>query len=417
MELSRDQERAFEAAAAGRNMLITGPGGTGKSHLLKLITEYFQDRRIPMGICGATGTAAVNVGGTTLHSWCGVGLGDGTARALAARVMMNGLASARIRKTQVLAIDEISMVPADLFTKINKVFQEVRNPFDDGTDEPFGGVQLILFGDFLQLPPVDGGFTFDSPVWKEARIETHLLTHIFRQQDRDFACALSKIREGVIDNQVKDLLIPRTKAKDDAPEIRPVILTPRNQQALNINLREIAKLSGEEQSFKAVDKGTEAGRKLLDKGTIPAVLTIKPGTRVVCCVNLLPESGIMNGSAGVVTCIQPGVAVEVLFDNGYRHWVTPYTKDITLDGKVTASRYQIPLKPGFAISIHGSQGMTLDKVEAHLAECFEDGQAYVALSRVRTLEGLFLKSIDRKTITAHPKALEFYRKTLQIAVK
>lgn len=272
--LSEDQQSAFNDAVSGRNILITGPGGTGKSHLLRHITEWFDSRNAKLGITGATGAAAVNVGGTTLHSWCGMGLAEGSKHRVTAHVLRNVPAVLRIRNTDALAIDEISMVPAELFDKMNHVFQEVRE-----NSLPFGGMQMILFGDFLQLPPVEGKFTFESESWDKSEIGIHVLTHIFRQENRAFADVLSKVRVGDVDDAVRGMLLPRNKAVDPNPEIKPVVLSPRNELARQINQREIDALPGVQVVIEAQDTGMDSGIKTLEKGTIPKLLALKPGSR------------------------------------------------------------------------------------------------------------------------------------------
>lgn len=412
--LSDEQNRVLADMDAGKNLLITGPGGTGKSLLLKEAQRIFNDTTF--AVCGSTGVAAVNVGGSTLHSWCGIGLGGDTPENLAQMAMRNKPALNRIRFTEVMALDEISMISAELLDKVDMVFQIIRK-----NERPFGGMQMILFGDFLQLPPVEGGFAFKAKCWDKAAITVHVLTKVFRQQDELFAATLGLLREGILTEKVKVVLRPRLTAVDPNPEIAPVYLTPLNREADEINARKLRYLPGEAVTFSAEDKGTPSGLRLLEKCPIPAKLSLKIGSRVMCCYNMDPHRGIVNGTTGTVLSMVPAESpytvpsVDVVFDNGEYHTISPYQKELSVDGKITATRKQIPLRPAHAVSIHKSQGLTLDKVEAHLRQTFEPGQTYVALSRVRTLEGLFLKGFNRENVSANPEALAFYRKNSKTA--
>lgn len=409
--LSDEQNRVIADMREGRNLLVTGPGGTGKSLLLKEAQRLFTGR--VFAVCGSTGVAAVNVGGSTLHSWCGIGLASEGPKSLSQMVARNKPALKRILRTEVLALDEISMISAELLDKVSEVFQILRED-----PRPFGGIQVILYGDFLQLPPVEGGFAFKAKCWKPAEIKVHVLTKVFRQEDELFATTLGLLREGVLTERVKSVLRPRLTAVDPNPEISPVYLTPLNREADEINGRKLRYLPGEPVIFLSKDSGSPSGVRLLEKCPIPQELQVKPGSRVMCCYNMDPYRGIVNGTTGTVIqahnledqmTFQHIKEVLVKYDNGEFQLMLPYSKEISVDGKVIASRLQIPLRPAHAISIHKAQGLTLDKVEAHLRQTFEPGQTYVALSRVRTLEGLFLKGFNKDNVSANPEALAFYK--------
>jgi ATP-dependent DNA helicase PIF1 len=405
ISLSDQQQAVVDSLYHGRNTFVTGPGGTGKSLLLNHLRENLGASR-RLDVCGSTGIAAVNVGGVTLHSWAGIGLGEGSANKLALGIRNNRNAWDRITKAEILAIDEISMINAELLDKLEEVFRLVRN-----SDLPFGGVQMLFLGDFYQLPPVEGRFAFRSKAWKEAEVETHVLTRVFRQRDAAFAQALLELRTGELSTASRELLNSRYKAVVGTPERPPVYLTTHNADAQRINDSHLRKLDGSETIFHANDTGTESGIKLLEKGKIPKDLVLKTGARVICCVNYDPNLQIMNGSAGTVTGfgrVSGILSPIVSFDNGSEIPIIKVKKEITLDGKVIACREQFPLRLGYAITTHSSQGMTLELVEAHLGKAFEKGQIYVALSRATSLEGLSIMSLNKELIKPSPEAAAFY---------
>lgn len=275
-----------------------------------------------------------------------------------------------------------------------------------------------------QLPPVTKErendskevFAFESRAWAEAEIKTALLTKIFRQSDPEFAEALNSIRVGEVTPLVSRLLNSRyikNRAPDPHPEIEPVTIHTHNGDVEGINDARLAQLAGDAQDYKASDTGKEAGIKLLEKNCLaPTVLRLKIGAQVMLLNNLDPANGLANGSIGRVTKL--GALPEVQFQNGARRLIEGHSWEIKDNGKVIAERAQLPLRLAWAITAHKSQGMTLDKIAVYLGKCFEDGQAYVALSRARTLDGLFIESGGRNSIRASEKAIAFYRNAARV---
>ena len=393
--------------AQGGNALVTGSAGTGKSTLLQAIRERF-DKRLP--VTASTGISAVNVGGMTIHSWAGLGLAEEAGDVLARAILdKGGKAMKRIKNAKRLAIDEISMIHGDLFDKLDVVFRIVR----DKPDQPFGGVQLILFGDFLQLPPVNRGgaqkFAFQSEAWKSAGIKTFMLTKVFRQEDQAFVDALNSIRLGEMTQSVRALLSTRWKVTDDDPSLRPVVMYTHNADVDRENESKLRKLQGEERRFISRDKGEGAHLSAIQKNCLaPETLRLKIGAQVMLLWNIEPLGGLANGTMGVVV----GFTDEkprVKFANGREETLEKEQWTIKNGDEILASRSQFPLRLAWCITVHKSQGMTLDKISVFLDRVFEPGQSYVALSRVKTLGGLFIESTKIGAIRAHPDALSFYQ--------
>lgn len=406
IELSDEQKRVMEEVDKGNNVLITGQAGTGKSTLLEALKKKYRGR---LAVTASTGIAAVNVGGMTIHSWAGIGIGEGTVKQLCLRIQGSPGIKDRIVNTHRLAIDEVSMIGSVLFTKLDLVFRKIRD-----CDKPFGGIQLVLFGDFLQLPPVskngEDGFCFKSSSWQEADIRVAVLSQIFRQQDKEFAEALQDIRLGNLSPNAKKILNSRYKAEFPDDSIKPVILHTHNVDVDYLNMKELDALEGKEQTFFAFDDGKKGGVEMLQKNCLaPSELKLKVGAQVMLLANIDTERGLANGSIGIVTGFCGGERQPIVeFANGEELFCEQHKWEIKDGNRVVAFRLQYPLRLSWAITVHKSQGATLDRAQLFLAKCFEYAQAYVALSRVRTVEGLFIESGDRSCIKAHPEALAFY---------
>lgn len=409
-DLSDEQQLAIDRIARGENIFITGNAGTGKTHLLRHLKALLNPQ-----LTAATGVAALQLKGETIHSWAGLGIGDKSAREIVAGLRSRAhqwgdRTLARMIAAKMLVIDEVSMLSADLIDLLDGVLSIARD-----SDEVFGGVQMVFVGDACQLPPVGGpevGFFFEADAWKQANVGVAMLTKVFRQEEAHFSHILSKIRFDEIDDEVAAFLEERYHAEDPDPEHPACILHTHNSGCEVINNKMLAALPGPVIEKVAVDEGKhENFKKQLDRDCrAPAKLRLKPGARVMLLLNLDLPRGLANGSMGFVQEIGNSF-IRVLFDNGTEALIERAVWEFKKAEVVVASREQFPLMLARALTCHKVQGMTLDKVEAHLARCFSPGQSYVALSRARTSGGLFLRG-PGVVISAHPKAVAFYKNHL-----
>lgn len=409
--LSESQRLAVDLVKQGKNVFITGPAGTGKSYLLNYLKKELSNRYFH--VTATTGIASINIGGVTLHSWAGLGIEQVPISELIKKIFSaNG---SRLRNklltAEILAIDEVSMLSKDTFELLDNLLRKVRE-----IEFPFGGIQLILFGDFLQLPPVRSDmFCFESVSWIEADIKIIELKEVFRQQDERFVKLLNNIRFGIKDEKDLEILKGRSYSVDGC-SIKPTILSTHNVIVDKINYSMLSKLQAMERLFVAEYEGNKIKIEFLKKNCIAQdELYLKIGAQVMMLKNTYQKEGIYNGSIGIVT----GFSVKkqypiVEFENGAvitvcpESWESYNYNNITNEMEVDATMTQIPLRLAWSITIHKSQGMTLDKVECDLKNTFSEGQVYVALSRVRDLDGLYIKSFDINNIKANKKVLDFY---------
>jgi ATP-dependent DNA helicase PIF1 len=389
-----DYAKVKELIDKRRNIFLTGSAGTGKSYMLNEIKRDYPG----IQLTASTGIAAVNINGTTIHSFAGIGIGDRPVRDIYEN-MFNGISS-RIKYVKMLAIDEISMLSGRVLNLIDEVFRYVRC-----NDEPFGGIQMIVVGDFLQLPPVtESGrkdFAFKSSAWRDAKFENIVLDKVYRQDDTDFVDVLDKIRFGKDLNEINF-----THGKEFEGKV--LNLFALNQHANIVNKKRLATLPSELVTYKAIDEGTSSALRTIDNNCLAIKnLQLKVGARVILLINKYIEKGLINGSSGIVRELSPNY-VQVEFDNGeVQDLGFESVSKIVVGKKTMAERTQIPLRLAWALSIHKAQGMTLDRVHIDMRGIFEEGQAYVALSRVRSRAGLSVVNLDNKTIRANKDAVEF----------
>jgi ATP-dependent DNA helicase PIF1 len=414
--LNAEQQIAFDQMNSGKNVFITGSGGHGKSFLVNYFIQN-SEHRDKIGLTSTTGVSALLIRGSTVHSYLGLGLGTGTISEMLGFITSRKFLKARWRKLKILIIDEISMMQPDLFDKLNELGKQIRL-----NQSPFGGIQIILTGDFLQLPACKSNeFCFETQSWRECDFYICLLTRNMRQTDEIFQACLEKVRMGVVDDEVKEILSSRMNlVPDTSSGIEPTALYPVNAMVDRINSTKFSNLIEKsgfsvncyEMAVKIVDKSAstrvDTFRKSLPVGDI---VELAKGAQVMLLYNLDIHNGLVNGSRGVVIGVQDE-SVVVRFKSGI-YTIEAHDWEFEEDGKIILRFTQIPLKLAWSSSIHRAQGATLDCVTMNLSKCFEYGQAYVALSRVKSLDGLFIEDIDFSAIMAHPRAVKFYQELLE----
>jgi len=418
LELSDTQRNAFSKFRSGESMLILGSAGTGKTRLVKEFYKYVKrnDETKTMYITSTTGISAYNIGGITINSFMGIGTGDASIEVLLKRLRYKISIKDRIRRTDILVIDEISMMSASIFEKINVIFQTLRK-----SKLPFGGIQLILTGDFLQLetifsnPNDDNRFIIESQLFKKMFTKsTVVLKENFRQRsDNKYIDILMRIRRSeqteVDVSHLRERLLKRGEQKGDI-----VHLVSSNRKAQEINTERLGSINSPESYYETVyvktgDKDTcellqkELQSQFSQRGI--ETVALRKGCRVLLIKNLDVTNGLVNGSIGTVEDLFTD-GVRVKFDNGVIQIVNKVEWEIELDNSRVVLR-QIPLMLSYSITIHKSQSLSLDNAVLDLADCFCNHMVYVALSRVRSLSGLYLKSFNPKKITVNPKLLEF----------
>lgn len=438
MELSPEQQFAFDTFKQGKNIFITGPGGTGKSFLIKQMVKWSSINGKRISVCALTGCAAVllECNAKTIHSWSSIGLGKTPVDKLAYRISRNSKKLYKWKNTDILIVDEVSMMSKKIFELLDSLGKTLRH-----NDKPFGGIQLVFSGDFFQLPPVGDKdddetrqFCFESPLWKRTFEEEIQLKSIFRQKDPIYSKILNQIRVGAITKKSFALLqeyVMRPKSEDS--EVEPTILYPTRHFVDKKNKTSLDKLEGDVSTYtltsvapellNLTDKEKEIANKfsveeieserkqLIGSANVEKEISLKVGAQVMCTVNLEMDSSqpICNGSQGIVVGFTPASNYPIVrFHNGVERIIEPFVwKSETIP---SVAFKQVPLILAWALTIHKSQGATLDLAEIDVGHgVFECGQTYVALSRVKSLDGLYLKSFNPFKIKINAKVKKYYK--------
>ncbi len=402
------QDTALDILKTGASVFLTGEPGSGKSYTIKAYIDYLASNGIHASVTASTGIAATHIGGITIHSWAGIGIKEYMSEYDIEALHEKEYIVKRIRKAKVLIIDEISMLPSNALDMVNAVCKSIRGI----SDIPFGGLQVIFVGDFFQLPPIvrktsslelfeDSGFTFTSSAWKETAPLVCYLTEQHRQSDSAFADVLSLIRTGKVGNAVHEALRSRAvKDKTDLPAVTK--LYSHNVHVDLVNNQELGKIKDTLKIFEMKTIGKETLVATLIKGCLsPEKLELKNGSKVMFTKNN-PEKGFVNGTLGVITGYRDGFPLVKTTSGALIH-VEPMDWTVSDNGRVLATITQIPLRLAWAMTIHKSQGMSLDSALMDLSQVFEYGQGYVALSRVRTLKGLHVIGYNDRALEVHPR--------------
>lgn len=402
------QDKALEILKSGRNVFLTGSAGTGKTYVLNKFIEHLHDCKVKVAVTASTGIAATHIRGKTIHSWSGIGVKQELSKKDLTNLKRKEYLRKSIEKSKVLIIDEISM----LHRKQLETIDEVVSMFKEN-GAPFGGMQVVLCGDFFQLPPVGNGiekskdkFCFMSTVWGEADFHPCYLNQQFRQNNDELTTVLNQIRTGEVSPLSKQAL-QKAEYTTFEKHITPTRLYTHNADVDAINERELEKLDGRKRNFKATTSGEKAILETL-KRSVQAhdVLPLKKHAKVMFVKNN-PEKGYINGSMGeIIDFEDTGFPVVELTDKTI---ITATPEKWSVDDEVGNSLAwfnQIPLRLAWAITIHKSQGMTLDYAEVDLSATFESGQGYVALSRLKSLNSLKLLGFNNKALSVDLLAMK-----------
>lgn len=403
IELSLEQSHALELLRSGENVFLTGGAGSGKSFLIRQFMKEIEATEMP--ILASTGAAAVLLGGRTFHSFFGLGIMDGGPDATYSRASKDAKLMARLRKVEGVIIDEISMIPGQALMIAEALAQRARE-----SKLPWGGMRIITVGDFAQLPPVtrtgQRDWCFLNQVWGLSGFQSVMLSHNQRVSDNLFLDVLSDVRHGLSTGRVRDFLNEHLQEHD--PNHPGTRLFPRKLNADNFNQKKLDELAEEEVTIDSIYFGSEKHIELLMKSApVPVKLVLKLGCRVMFLQND-PQRRWVNGTRGVVTDITLD-KVTVKKDNGRE--VQADKSSFALqdaEGNILASVIQFPLTLAYATTIHKSQGATLDDLWCDLSSLWEPGHAYVALSRLRSAQGLHLIGWNPRSIIVDPKVLSFY---------
>ena len=399
------QEQALAILKTGANVFLTGSPGSGKTHTVNQYVSWLRGYGIEPALTASTGIAATHISGMTIHSWSGIGIANELSRYDLDRIASNERVVKRVSKAHVLIIDEVSMLDARTIAMVDAVCRAVRR-----SDLPFGGLQTVLVGDFFQLPPVaregrTAEFAFRSPAWRSLHPAVCYLSEQYRQDDADFLALLTAIRTDAVNDSHLRMLASR-QPMDEYGEEDTVKLYTHNLNVDQINDRELSRLHGESRAYDMRTKGPAHLIESLLRGCLsPASLQLKPGAKVMFTRND-PQGKFVNGTLGTVIRCAKGTGYPVVQVRG-RTEITaePMEWKIEDQGDVLASVEQIPLRLAWAMTIHKSQGMSLDRALMDLSAVFEYGQGYVALSRVRRLSGLLLVGYNERAFKVHPDIL------------
>lgn len=412
------QKEALDMLKLGHNVFLTGPAGSGKTFLLNQYIKYLKENGIGVGITASTGIAATHMGGMTIHSWAGIGIKDMIHERDIEELMKRPYLRNRFKKTKVLLVDEISMLHAHRLDMVDLVCRVFK-----GNSIPFGGMQVIMCGDFFQLPPVvkregESGKTDASPfvtkssIWNRMQLQICYLEEQHRQDDRAFLRILNDIRNSEVSEMTVEYLSERLD-KETTGYVQPTRLFTHNADVDAINKKHLEELEGEGHEFMMNWRGNFALTEVLKKSCLaPEILVLKKGAQVMFVKNNF-EAGYVNGTLGEVIGFDKDDFPKVRTYDGAEITVGRADWGVKEEEREVAAISQLPLRLAWAITVHKSQGMSLDAAEIDLSRSFIPGMGYVALSRVRSLSGLKLMGMNQMALQVNQDVAEMDRNFLQ----
>lgn len=394
------QEKALAILKSGKNVFLTGSAGTGKTYVLNEYINYLRERKVPVAVTASTGIAATHMNGMTIHSWSGIGIKEHLTQGNLVTMKTKKYLKKNLEKAKILIIDEISMLHKNQLNLVDKVLRYFK-----GNHQPFGGIQVVLSGDFFQLPPIGNyaeksrdKFSFMSEAWVNANFTICYLTEQYRQSDSNLNGILNEIRNGKVSKHSLQMLKKATQNTLKSKE-EPTKLFTHNVDVETINAEYLLELEGRTKTFKATSKGNKKLIETLKNAVLANEnLQLKIGAKVMFVKNNA-EKGFVNGTLGMVTGFSEEGFPKVKLSNG--RIITVEREDWSIQddyNKVLASYSQFPLRLAWAITVHKSQGMTLDEAEIDLSKTFERGQGYVALSRLKRIENLRLNGFNEMAL-------------------
>lgn len=401
-----EQHHAKAILMHGKNVVLTGAAGSGKTTTLQEFIKAARKQGKVVAVTATTGLAATHLNGTTIHSWAGIGINDAMSQHLLNKLPKSRLDT--ILKTDILIIDEISMLHDYRLDMIDQVLRFARN-----SERPFGGLQVVLCGDFFQLPPINrmggrsGTFVHNSKVWAEADFNVCYLTTNYRQiDDSQYATLLQAIRDDNISEVQYEQLQSRIGVFADPFETITKLHTT-NIDVDGINNKKLQTINSPTVSYFMETKGKKQYVDTLKKSCLaPETLQLKLGAAVMCIKNAQDKSYV-NGSLGSVVGFEKATDYpKIALQDGRVITVKPETWELRDGETVRASLVQMPLRLAWAITVHKSQGMTLDAAEIDLSRAFTPGMGYVALSRVKNLKHVYLKGMNAMALQISPDAYQ-----------
>jgi len=399
------QNQALEILKLGKNVFLTGAAGSGKTYVLNQYISFLKKSGIRVAVTATTGIAATHLGGMTIHSWSGIGINESLSPHDLKQLLKRSKLRNRFEQTSVLIIDEVSMLHAYQFDLVDQVARAFRD-----SNEPFGGLQVVLSGDLFQLPPISRDTQaqniISSDVWQKMQPQLCYLDEQHRQSGDELTTVLNAIRSSAFDDSIYEILNSRLLV-NFKESIKATKLYTHNIDVDRINQAELMRLSTKSQVYEMSARGPKKLIETLLKGCLTTdYLELKQGA-VVMFVKNNYDRGYVNGTLGTVIGFDKDDGYPLVeTHNGETIVATPESWGYEEDGEIRAEITQVPLRLAWAITIHKSQGMTLDAAEIDLSKSFEPGMGYVALSRLRSLQGLRLLGLNDMALLVNPDMTE-----------